>query len=55
MPTPITDEQLFAYADRAEGKVVVITGASQIRVLWTREPTTSLLQVPLVVLGDKPR
>jgi len=28
MPTPITDEQLFAYAERAEGKVVVITGAA---------------------------
>jgi hypothetical protein len=32
MPTPITDEQLFAYANRAKGKVVVITGAFQVHV-----------------------
>jgi len=29
MPIPITDDQLFTFAKRAEGKVVVITGASQ--------------------------
>ena len=28
MPTPIADDQLFADAKRAKGKVVVITGAS---------------------------
>lgn len=28
MPTPITDDQLFIYGERAKGKVVVITGAS---------------------------
>jgi hypothetical protein len=28
MPTPITDDQLFIYAKRAKGKVVVITGTS---------------------------
>ena len=53
MPTPITDEQLFAYAERAKGKVVVITGAFQIHVLWMREPTRSLLQAPQVALGEK--
>ena len=28
MPTPIADDQLFIYAERAKGKVVVITGTS---------------------------
>jgi len=28
MPTPITDDQLFIHAQRAKGKVVVITGAA---------------------------
>lgn len=28
MPTSITDDQLFIYAKRVKGKVVVITGAS---------------------------
>jgi hypothetical protein len=53
MPTPITDEQLFEYAERAEGKVVVITGASQTHVLWDQR-THRVLQAALVALGDKP-
>ncbi|KAH9055930.1 NAD(P)-binding protein [Lactarius vividus] len=28
MPTPITDDELFTYAERVRGKVVVITGAA---------------------------
>ncbi|KAH9048245.1 NAD(P)-binding protein [Lactarius hengduanensis] len=28
MPTPITDDELFTYAERVKGKVVVITGAA---------------------------
>ena len=30
MPTPITDDELYAYAERVKGKVVVITGASEL-------------------------
>ena len=26
MPTPITDDELFAFTERVKGKVVVITG-----------------------------
>lgn len=30
MPTPIPDDELFAFAQRVKGKVVVITGASDL-------------------------
>jgi hypothetical protein len=30
MPTPIPDDELFAFAERVKGKVVVITGASDL-------------------------
>lgn len=32
MPTPIPDDELFAFAQRVKGKVVVITGASDLVV-----------------------
>ena len=35
MPTPTTDNQLFVYAMRAMGKVVVITGTSPSLVYYT--------------------
>lgn len=36
MPTAITDDELFTYSERAKGKVVVITGASELYAMFVK-------------------
>jgi hypothetical protein len=54
MPTPITDDELFTYAERVKGKVVVITGASELAASITVDNIHSF-QALRAGLGRRPR